>query len=334
MNNVSCNNIGRGFYLSGCTNFFDNKAMVTPLSSSDSQTHPSVAIDITGPEKPTKEKPPRWVRRVQLIDVVNVILILLVVSVIILLELGYIPGKKIGFYCKDPLISQPYHGETINAVTLLVSNLIVIPLLVLLLTDFCFKRHSMPWMWINDAWFIYKDFLTGCGLVLVLTEIMKALVGEHRPHFFDVCRPDTAENCTAGQYIETYECTVTKYSHHFMADTSKSFPSGHSSLSVFVAIFCSYLLQTRLSCIAGQICRMFTICLCITWCMICSLTRITDRRHHWWDVAAGMLLGAMCAIYTAYNNHSKIKQECIPRVAVSTTTLVDIKNKSAKSEII
>lgn len=68
--------------------------------------------------------------------------------------------------------------------------------------------------------------------------------------------------------------------------------------------------------------------------MICSLTRITDKRHHWWDVVFGMLLGAVCAGYAAYTIHSKIKQESIPRVAVSTTTLVDIKNKDAKSEII
>ena len=25
--------------------------------------------------------------------------------------------------------------------------------------------------------------------------------------------------------------------------------------------------------------------------LFCSLTRITDRRHHWWDVLAGATLG-------------------------------------------
>lgn len=31
--------------------------------------------------------------------------------------------------------------------------------------------------------------------------------------------------------------------------------------------------------------------------IVCSITRITDHRHHWWDVACGAILGALTAIF-------------------------------------
>lgn len=73
---------------------------------------------------------------------------------------------------------------------------------------------------------------------------------------------------------------------------------------------------------------------CLTWALVCSLTRITDKRHHWWDVAAGMLLGSLTALYSISIISKHIKLGGIARVDTSTTTLLDIKNKGAKSEII
>jgi RsiW-degrading membrane proteinase PrsW (M82 family) len=46
-------------------------------------------------------------------------------------------------------------------------------------------------------------------------------------------------------------------------------------------------------------------CFCLMWAMVCSFTRITDHRHHWWDVLAGFLLGAVMAIFTvSVSNHT------------------------------
>lgn len=36
----------------------------------------------------------------------------------------------------------------------------------------------------------------------------------------------------------------------------------------------------------------------LCWAATCSLTRITDNRHHWWDVVAGLVLGIIAGIYT------------------------------------
>lgn len=46
-------------------------------------------------------------------------------------------------------------------------------------------------------------------------------------------------------------------------------------------------------------------CLCLMWAMLCSFTRITDHRHHWWDVLAGFILGAIMAVFTvSFSDHS------------------------------
>ena len=38
-------------------------------------------------------------------------------------------------------------------------------------------------------------------------------------------------------------------------------------------------------------------CLAILWGAGCSLSRITDHRHHWWDVAVGATLGVGFAVF-------------------------------------
>lgn len=39
-------------------------------------------------------------------------------------------------------------------------------------------------------------------------------------------------------------------------------------------------------------------CLAVLWGIGCSLSRITDNRHHWWDVAIGSLLGLLFSLFT------------------------------------
>ena len=36
----------------------------------------------------------------------------------------------------------------------------------------------------------------------------------------------------------------------------------------------------------------------LLWALVCSLSRITDHRHHWWDVVAGSVVGVVSALYT------------------------------------
>lgn len=99
-------------------------------------------------------------------------------------------------------------------------------------------------------------------------------------------------------YIADYECTNKQDSTFFVRDASKSFPSGHSSLSFFEAIFIMWYLQCRCPRFRSQFLLLSMQLLCLTWACFCSVSRITDHRHHWWDVLAGSLLGVIFASLT------------------------------------
>ncbi|XP_018322762.1 putative phosphatidate phosphatase isoform X2 [Agrilus planipennis] len=144
----------------------------------------------------------------------------------------------------------------------------------------------------------YVNFLVGALLNLVVVEVLKTLIAEHRPHFLHTCIPDQHEICEDGDYIKDYSCKNKNYDDHFHNDSIKSFPSGHTSFSVYVGIFCLIYLRRRLAIkpLNGVI-ELFLKLLCITWALFCSLSRITDRRHHWWDVLTGCMIGIFTVLY-------------------------------------
>lgn len=334
MNNV----YHSGFYPNRTDMCFDNKGMVNPAPS-DRTNSPTARVNI--PSTPVVDKTLnkkstkiRLRKRITVPLLLNLIIALTVLALLILLEYGFIPGNKLGFYCQDPLISHKYNGEVISPLILGIGS-ILIPLLALL-TGEVLSKKTLKKINYREIWYYYRECATGCILVLLLTEVAKILVGEHRPHFFDVCAPDTAKNCLPSEYIDTYTCTNSKYSKYFLVDSSRSFPSGHSSISWFIGTFSAYVIQTRLSTIyTGRLLKPFLIAICFSWSILCSLTRITDRRHHWWDVLAGSALGILGAFYTIKLVHKKIfGTDQINKVSTSTTTLLDVKNKDATSVII
>jgi len=83
-----------------------------------------------------------------------------------------------------------------------------------------------------------------------------------------------------------------------ISDVKKSFPSGHALLSTYAAIFMVVFTQrkvgTSYSSLWKHLLQMFFIC----FALLCSISRIIDRRHHWWDVLAGVILGISLAVIT------------------------------------
>lgn len=79
----------------------------------------------------------------------------------------------------------------------------------------------------------------------------------------------------------------------------------------------------------GQLLKPLLVCVCLLWGVLCSLSRITDRRHHWWDVVAGSILGVTGAFYALFFLRNRSVKP--PRTSASTTTLLDERNKDAIS---
>lgn len=153
------------------------------------------------------------------------------------MEYGVIPSTKVGFICGDPLISHKFNGEIITPEILgvLVS---IIPLTILVISQLTKTKNVKEMDFFLIAFFL-KEATVGCLLTLFLTEVAKSIIAEHRPHFFDVCEPDTAKNCINGTWVEDFTCTSTIYSYYgyFLTDSSRSFPSGHSSISAFIGVY-------------------------------------------------------------------------------------------------
>ncbi|XP_071454706.1 phospholipid phosphatase 3-like isoform X2 [Hetaerina americana] len=265
----------------------------------------------------------------------------LLTTLLALVEFGVIPNNQNGFYCDDPSIAFQFMGDTIT-ITVLLLGTFLLPIIFTYTTEWIlircqFKEElssesddeetegvilgkifpkispktclKIPASSSEEAkaalvstWPWYREFLLGLVVNFLIMDVMKVLVGEPRPHFLDTCRPDLAKNCTTG-YVHSYKCTNTWDSIWEVRDASKSFPSGHASVSVYTALFMMWFIQKRIPETPSFLLIPFLHCLWFMWAMICSITRIIDHRHHWWDVVGGSILGIAVTVFT-------IKTQC------------------------
>ncbi|XP_014486571.1 PREDICTED: lipid phosphate phosphohydrolase 1-like isoform X2 [Dinoponera quadriceps] len=224
----------------------------------------------------------------------------LMVIVLAVLEFGAIPYKQFGFFCNDPKISHKFTGDTISMVTLL-SSLLLAPLITIWIVEcVCYSADNYKNEGYNGyrskyIWTWYRHYIVVFIVLAFVCECIKILIGEPRPHFLDTCKPREAINCT-DEYFSSYTCTNTDNSAWFVMDSSRSFPSGHAALSVFTCIFVVWYLQYRL------LTRMFYLkpwlqSMACLWAVVCSATRVADKRHHWWDVAVGAVMGILFGMF-------------------------------------
>ena len=232
----------------------------------------------------------------------DILLALSVVVLLAVLEFGTIPQQHIGFYCNDPKISFKFMGDTISITSLMIGCL-VMPIIVIWIAELvCHpadsydvatgsagSRTKQVWLW-------YGHYVIGITTLAFICDVMKSLIGEPRPHFLDTCKPREAENCS-DQYVKVYTCTNTAESNWFVSDSSKSFPSGHAALSMYTSIFVVWYLQNRLPNRTFFL-KPWLQCMICLWTVICSLSRIGDNRHHWWDVLAGDVIGFAFGVLT------------------------------------
>ncbi|KAF5280321.1 hypothetical protein FQR65_LT03130 [Abscondita terminalis] len=300
---------------------------------------PAESICLTVPEQDRNSAAPKRKRRLRFTPVIvtNAFIGILVFSSLVFLEYGPTPETKLGFYCKDPSISLPYNGDSIS-LFLVLGGSIFGPLLLITAIELyiskCFNKRLS-----TEIWFWFRDFMIGLIFNLVLIQVSKVLFGEHRPHFLDTCSPDTGETCQPGEFVPEYKCTNPLYSNYVIVDSSRSFPSGHASVSVYTSLFCAFYVQARLTSLhLRSVIKPFIIVCLLFWTVICSVTRITDYRHHWWDVVGGLVLGVACVLYTIITLSKpaqlSLESSKTHRPSASTTTLLDIKNKDATSVII
>lgn len=144
-------------------------------------------------------------------------------------------------------------------------------------------------------WFIYYYVIF--MILTIFMTLLKNLVGGLRPIFLQMCQPDMAVNCSIGQYINSdYKCTNPVATEFLLFEIRRSFPSGHATVSVYVAFFFMRYLEARFSKFRVTLSALHSIC--FVWVVVCCVSRITEHYHHVGDVIAGIILAIPFLIYS------------------------------------
>lgn len=264
----------------------------------------------------------RSVFQVILPDVVGVIVVLLV-------QLYYSQFRdpfKSGFFCDDeslryPLLPQTVPSQVLNVIGISSCVIIIFVVEVIRRNDNTTPYSIGSYKILQWQFYIYQ-MLMGYGFGALtnhlLTTVGKKTIGRLRPHFWYTCRPNISDSCDGFAqyaYITDYACR----NEHKEAvnDIRVSFPSGHSSFSFYCAVFIVMYLEARWK--ANNLIYIKStiqfIALLGAW--FTALSRVTDNKHHWSDVLAGMILGIVVALLTTIYVMGLFRQSKISRKSIA-----------------
>lgn len=238
--------------------------------------------------------------------IIDFICLFIVGIVVLCFSLFGKPYKR-GFFCNDESLNHPYHTSTVNNVMLYVIGLLL-PVCTIIVGEYIHLRHwngdtytlfgysIPPWVW--SAYGKVGVFGFGAATTVFITDIAKYTIGRLRPHFMAVCMPSV--NCSLienqHRYIENYTCTTQQYSAKFLKEIRLSFPSGHSSFSAYTMIYLAIYLQLRMTWKGSKLLKHFLQLICLTMAWFTAMSRVSDYKHHWSDVLAGLTLGTVVAL--------------------------------------
>ncbi|XP_055609325.1 putative phosphatidate phosphatase [Uranotaenia lowii] len=227
----------------------------------------------------------------------------------------YLAGQPYerGFFCDDESLMHPFHESTVTNWMLYIIG-IALPILVILGTELIRshvkKQDAQPLKvysfnipsWVVESYKSIGIFGFGAACSQLLTDVGKYTIGRLRPHFFDVCNPVMPDgtNCkdpvNQGRYIEDFKCSAEKSTPRMLKEMRLSFPSGHSSFSMYTLVYCAIYLQSRMNWRGSKLLKHFLQFSLILLAWYTCLSRISDYKHHWSDVLAGAVLGSTVAI--------------------------------------
>ncbi|XP_034565046.1 phospholipid phosphatase 1 isoform X2 [Notolabrus celidotus] len=247
-----------------------------------------------------------------LLDIVCLVLVGLPFVILTALHNPY----RRGFFCNDDSIKYPYKEDTISH-QLLGGVMIPVTILTMIFGE-CLsvylkrlKSKSSFGSYVASVYKAVGTFLFGAAMSQSLTDIAKYSIGRLRPHFLDVCQPDWKKiNCSSGAYIEEFTCT----GDATMANEGRlSFYSGHSSFSMYCMLFLALYLQARLQAEWARLLRPTIQFFLIAATVYTGLSRVSDYKHHWSDVLAGLLQGALMALLVVFFVSDFFKPRVAPR---------------------
>ncbi|KAL0820166.1 hypothetical protein ABMA28_006099 [Loxostege sticticalis] len=237
--------------------------------------------------------------------VVDGLLICGLVVAIIATEQFWDPFQR-GFFCNDETLMFPYKADTVDVYMLRIVGL-CLPALAFLICEWALLRKErceekclgvsiQPW--VRGFYCALASFCLGLCFVELATNISKSTIGRLRPHFFDICQPSV--DCSAPQwqnrYVQPHEYTCTGERTDKFRNMRMSFLSGHSSWATYTMAFLALYLEKRMVWKGTRAVRHTLQFIVLMLCWFTALSRVSDYRHHWSDVLAGMTLGLVGAV--------------------------------------
>uniref|UniRef100_A0A674MP08 Phospholipid phosphatase 1 n=1 Tax=Takifugu rubripes TaxID=31033 RepID=A0A674MP08_TAKRU len=185
------------------------------------------------------------------------------------------PFKR-GFFCNDESIRYPLREDTISYQ--LLGGVMIPFVLVVVICGECLSVHmsnvsnqSSGAKYLVCVYKAVGSFVFGAAVSQSLTDVAKYSIGRLRPNFLAVCKPVWEHvNCGTGGYTENFT--------YF-----PSSPDTHPSP-------CTLYIQARLRSEWARLLRPTIQFFLIATAVYVGLSRVSDYKHHWSDVLAGLLV--------------------------------------------
>lgn len=144
----------------------------------------------------------------------------------------------------------------------------------------------------------------------VFQVFLKFLIGGLRPHFLDVCRPDTSlarggqgsPYNAAGFHQIYFTPEICTGDPDEINDSLESFPSGHSTAAFAGFVYLYLYLNAKLKVFANYhspMWKLIIIYIPILGAVLIAGALTIDEFHNWYDVCAGAVIGIVMA-FSAY----------------------------------
>lgn len=202
-----------------------------------------------------------------------------------------------GFFCDDESLMHPFHESTVTS-TYLYTFGFGIPLLTVVISEYFrwrlnmdqeremkFYGHDIPFC-VQNVYKYFGIFFFGAACSQLTTDIGKYTIGRLRPHFLSVCQPIMPDgtNCSDpknfNRYIEVFTCGNMESSARKLKEMRLSFPSGHSSFSMYTMVFAVLYLHCRMNWKGSKLLKHFLQFAFISAAWYTALSRISDYKHH------------------------------------------------------